>query len=168
LINGSVSTTNITPCDRIYKTMDQEGFQQSTTTMPVADVRVDGTSQGIMMTRTYPVKLPEEERNDFGVEVRASILRKCRFRLSQFKDAKFPWTEVLLSIATTCIGAILSALVAGIQIVSPQGIVSYVILPCVAIGTFITSILIRKLSQHNVADIAKEVLSDLPDPDKTS
>ena len=98
--------------------------------------------------------------------VRASILESCRRRLEKIENPRFTWGELLLGIATLAAGAIAGALTTDIQLNSPKGIVFYVLLPMVAVGSFVAYLFCRTTSFGQASEIAKEVLMELPDPDK--
>jgi len=149
--------------------MNQEEFPRSTVdSIPAADMQIMPSAQGLVMNQTYPVKQPERDKRDFIIPVRASVLDRCRCRLEEVRNPRFTWGELFFGIATSCAGAIAGALTADIQLDSPKGIVFYVILPMFAVGTFVAYLFCRTNSFSKAADIAREVLAEIPDPDKTT
>jgi hypothetical protein len=149
--------------------MNQEDFSWSTVdSIPTADMQIMPSAHGFMMNQTYPVKQPERDKRDFIIPVRASVLDRCRCRLEEIRNPRFTWGELLLGIATSCAGAIAGALTTDIKLDSLKGIGFYVVLPMVAVGTFVAYLFCRTHSFGKAADIAREVLTEIPDPDKTT
>lgn len=135
--------------------------------LPVADITADDTSRRIEY-EAYPVRKPEEDLNDFRIQVRASTLDRCRAKLAKISSTSFPWYEVFLGIATTALGASLGSLSSdNISPGSLKSIFFYTILPIIAVTTFVIYLFRRKSTLQNSSDIAVEVLSELPDPAKT-
>src|SRR5918911_1162237 len=106
--------------------MSQENFPRTTARgIPAADIRADVSEEGFTTTRTFPVKQPEEDSNDFVVHVYASKLYKCRRRLQEIKESRFPVGEILLGISTAVLGAVAGALTTEIKLDSKRGILFY-------------------------------------------
>ena len=134
--------------------------------IPAADVSASEAA-GNVEYEAYPVRKPEADLNDFKIQVRASTIVRCRAKLAHVSNSLFPWHEVALGASTLAAGAFLGALPADIKAGSLQGIFFYTVLPIIAVSTFVTYFFLRRLAIREPADIAKEVLSELPDPDKT-
>ena len=100
-----------------------------------ADVQAPQIGEGNQVTYTYPIRQPEEDFNDFQVGVRASLLKRCRVHLQAVAAQGFPLPELLLGISTLTAGAALSAVISGVQLGSWRGVVFFVILPMVAVGS---------------------------------
>jgi hypothetical protein len=135
------------------------------TPLPVADVAA-ATSAGNVEYETYPVRKPEEDLNDFKVQVRASTLTRCRAKLNQISDPRFPWHEVALGASTLATGAFLGALPADIKAGTPQAVFFYTVLPIIAVGAFVAYLFLRRLTIVEPTTVAADVLSELPDPHK--
>jgi len=134
--------------------------------LPAADITAAAPA-GNMEYEAYPVRKPEEDLNDFKVQVRASTLTRCRTKLTQVSAPRFPWHEVALGASTLAAGAFLGALPANIKAGSPQAVFFYTFLPIIAVGAFVAYLFLRRLTICEPASAAAEVLSELPDPDKT-
>jgi hypothetical protein len=148
--------------------MKPQEFPKATTdSIPVADMLFNASERGVTMTQTYPIRQPERDANDFKIQVWASSLHRNRRRLQKIEERSFPWGEVLLSVSTFAAGAIASALTTSITLNSLSGIIFFVILPMVAVGSFVAYLFNRTTSLSNASEIAREVLQELPDPDKT-
>jgi len=86
--------------------------------------------------------------------------------LEEVKNPRFTWGELLFGIATSSAGAIAGALTTDIQLDSPKGVVFYVVLPMVTVGTFVAYLFCRTSSFGKASEIARELLTAIPDPDK--
>lgn len=136
------------------------------TPLPAADVTAAAPT-GNVEYEAYPVRKPEEDLNDFKVQVRASTLTRCRAKLTQVSAPRFPWHEMALGASTLAAGAFLGALPADIKAGSSQAVFFYTLLPIIAVGAFVAYLFLRRLTIREPASTAAEVLSELPDPDKT-
>lgn len=134
---------------------------------PAADVRAPQVGEGNQVTYTFPIRQPEEDFNDFQVGVRASLLKRCRARLRSISGDRFPLPEVLLGIATLTAGATFSAVISGVQLDSWRGVVFFVILPMVAVGSGVAYGMLRHFSLRTTQQLAEDILADLPDPDRS-
>ena len=135
------------------------------TPLPAADVTAVLSAENVEY-EAYPVRKPEEDLNDFKVQVRASTLIRCRSKLAQVSTPRFPWHELALGTSTLAAGAVLGALPADIKAGSPLAMFFYSLLPIVAVGTFVAYLFLRRLTIREPAGAASEVLSELPNPDK--
>lgn len=134
---------------------------------PAADVQAPQVGEGSQVTYTYPIRQPEEDFNDFQVGVRASLLKRCRVRLQTVAAQGFPLPELLLGISTLAAGAALSAVISGVQLGSWRGVVFFVILPMVAVGSGVAYGMLRRFSLRDTQHVAEDILNDLPDPDRS-
>lgn len=137
------------------------------TRAPVADVHAPQAGEGNQVTYTYPIRQPERDLNDFQVGVRASVLKRCRSRLSSASGSTFPLADLLLGVATLTAGAFLSALVSDVCLDSWRGKLFYIISPIVAVGTGVAFVFVRKSYDRSCHEAARDVLDDLPDPEQT-
>lgn len=148
--------------------MSDEFIPQSTAeSIPAADIRADTADGKLTTTRTLAVKQPQEDQNDFVVYVYASKLHKCRRKLQSIKEASFPIAEVLLGIATSCFGATAGALTTDMKLDSDKGILFFIALPIIAVACSVAFFFFRHYTIKSSAQIASDVLDELPDPDRT-
>jgi len=134
---------------------------------PAADVQAPQVGEGNQVTYTYPIRQPEEDFNDFQVGVRASLLKRCRARLRTIAAQGFPLPELSLGVSTLAGGAALSAVVSGVQLGSWRGVVFFVILPMIAVGSGVAYGMLRSFGPRATQHIAEDILKDLPDPDRS-
>jgi hypothetical protein len=134
---------------------------------PAADIRAPQVGEGNQVTYTYPIRQPEEDFNDFQVGVRASVLKRCRVRLQTIVAQGFSLQEIMLGISTLTAGGALSALISGVELGSWRGVVFFVILPMVAVGSGVGHWMLRRSDLRSTAHLAQEILNDLPDPDRS-
>ncbi len=133
---------------------------------PTADIQAPPVDRAVTVTRTYPVRQPEEDWNDYHVVVRATVLRKVRKRLGTLSGYSHQRPEMLLGLATLCAGAALSALVSGVPLGSAKGALFYVLMPFIASGTGALYFAQRRSSTRTAQDVSEDVLAELPDPDR--
>jgi hypothetical protein len=136
--------------------------------IPTADIHLP-TSPGDYRHAAYPVKRPEEEINEFMVECRATTLIRCRDKLSAIRDSSFPWHEILLAIASLVIGTSLGALSSEITYTNNPGLwrFLFMLLPSVGLSAGIAYFFLRHQSNKLNVATAREILQDLPDPNKS-
>jgi hypothetical protein len=134
---------------------------------PAADVHAPQVGEGNQVTYTYPIRQPEEDFNDFQVGVRASLLKRCRGRLQTVATQGFPLPELLLGVSTLTAGAALSAVISGVQLGSWRGVVFFVILPMIAVGSGVAYGMLRRFGLRATQHLAEDILNDLPDPDRS-
>lgn len=134
---------------------------------PAADVQAPQVGEGNQVTYTYPIRQPEEDFNDFQVGVRASLLKRCRGRLQTVATQRFPLSELLLGVATLTAGAALSAVISRVQLGSWRGVVFFVILPMIAVGSGVAYGMLRRFGLRATHHLAEDILNDLPDPDRS-
>lgn len=116
--------------------------------------------------RTYEVRLPEHDADDFYVQVFARDLSRWRGELALLAVPRKPFAEVLLGTMGAA-GAAFSAWIVGMDISSNEGVMSFGLLPLVAVGCFVGFWFTRQISNKKVSGISSEVLDDMPDPDQT-
>lgn len=134
--------------------------------LPAADVTAPISPEN-MEYEAFPVRKPEEDLNDFKVQVFASTLRRCRAMLSKISTSSFPWHEIALGLSTLAAGAYLGALPAEIKIDTWFGKFFHTFLPALAVAAFVAYFFLRRSTTADPAHIASTVLSELPDPDRT-
>ena len=130
-----------------------------------AQIAVD---QPVTATRTYPVRQPEADKKDFLIQVHASTLARCRRKLTSVRGTRFSWAELLIGLATLAAGASLGAVASGIELSSSRGVLFYVIFPPITVGCLVAYGFVRYRNLANPTEVIKEVLDELPDPDKTT
>lgn len=133
----------------------------------VADVRAPLTSEGSQVTYTYPIRQPERDLSDFQVGVRASVLKRCRSRLSSASAPTIPLGDLLLGVATLTAGAFLGALISNVPLDSWRGVLFYILSPIVAAGTGVAFAFVRTSHGRQCYEVARDVLDELPDPEQT-
>lgn len=135
-------------------------------TLPAADVTAPSSSAN-MVYDTFPLRKPEEDLNDFKVEVFASTLRRCRAKLSVIKASSFPWHEIALALSTLAAGTYLGGLPAEIKLDTSLGRFFHTVLPAVALSAFVAYIFLRRLTVADPARAASDALDELTDPERT-
>ncbi len=135
--------------------------------LPAADVQASPTGGTSLIHQSFPVRQPEEDFNEFLVRVRASMLKRVRTKLRELADAPFPWPELLLGLSTLAIGTFLGALTANLTAGTGKAVFYYTVLPIVGVSSLVGYFLLRRRSQSDAHRIAADVLSELPDPDRT-
>jgi hypothetical protein len=134
--------------------------------LPAADVKANDASANVEY-EAYPVRKPEEDLNDFKVQVRATTLDRCRTKLSEVSTARFPWHEVMLALSTLAGGTSLGSLSADIKAGTLKAGFFYTFLPVIAVAAFVAYLFLRRSAVSDPAKAASDVLTDLPDPNKT-
>ena len=134
---------------------------------PASDVRAVVTDEDVTLTRTFPVRWPQEDWDDFQVGIRASILRRCRASLTVLATERFPWAEACLGLATLSLGSAVSAWIAEIPLGSYKGAFFYVLVPTIGSGAGVAYYMLRRFWSDNAQRIAQELLDELPDPGRT-
>ncbi len=134
--------------------------------VPEADVHIKESGRDTTLTieNSHPVKIPQNELNDFRIAIRASDINEIRAWLN-IRESKFPWAEIMLAIATTAFGLSIGGLISGINLRSWQSIMVVVFL-LIAVGTGTAYCFIRKNSIINMTQLAQQILKKLPDPEK--
>lgn len=151
------------------ETTNMDNFQpigSSARALPAADVMA-GNSRENVEYQAFPVRKPEEDLNDFIIKVRASKLASCRSRLLQLAKAPFPWHELLLGLSTMSTGAYFGALPAIIPPDTSLSLLFNTLLPMIGAASFVAYLFLRHTALVNPSKLAFDLLSELPDPDKT-
>jgi hypothetical protein len=73
----------------------------------------------------------------------------------------------LLGVSTLTAGAALSAVLSGVQLGSWRGVVFFVILPMIGVGSGVAYVTLRHFGLRATQHIAEDILNDLPDPDRS-
>jgi len=142
--------------------------EETAISLPVADIVLNNESGGVTTSYRFPVKQPDEDRNDFIVEIRASKLKKVRDKLEILSNEKFPLHEVLLGIATSSLGAFLGGLASDIPLTTIIGKIFYVGCPVIFAGTGVAYFFVRYINLTLPKIVARGLLEEIVDPDKTS
>lgn len=144
--------------------------------VPAADVQAPPPNPATVVHESYPLLQSEEDANEILVRVRGSTLRRVRKRLASLKHEGFPWSEVLLGLATLSFGASLGALASklpwaevesGIATPTISAILFYVVLPLIGAAAAVAFFMRRYHTRVQAASVATELLEDLPDPERT-
>lgn len=136
------------------------------TTLRAADVSALAATAETVVHQAYPVKKPQEEHDEFMLQVRASTLSRARHKTAELARGGFPWAEVLLSVSSLAWGGLLGAIPAALKWEDVLGKIFYLALPIVGTGTLVAYILLRWNSVVDVRRVANAILDDLPDPDR--
>jgi hypothetical protein len=145
-------------------------FPSSAQSIPAADVQLKGdASEVLTSTRTYPVKQPNEDANDFMIEIRASVLNRIRGELDSAKDEKFQWHEVCLALSTAFCGATLGGLGGALPLVvngtaSRTGVLFYIVFPVLSVFFGVFYYFKRREDNICASKLAAAMLKQLPDP----
>lgn len=139
----------------------------SAISLPAADVSASTTAVESVAYEAYPVRKPEEELNDFIVQVRASTLTRCRTKLTQISHQHFPWRELALAISTLAAGAYLGTIPDKIKTGTFQSTIFHTVLPAIAAAAFVAYIFLYRSEVKRPEDTVSAVLNELPDPNKT-
>lgn len=144
--------------------------------VPAADIQAPPPNPATVVHESYPLLQSEEDANEILVRVRGSTLRRVRKRLGSLKYEGFPWSEVLLGLATLSFGGSLGALASKLpwaavesERVTPtfSAIFFYVLLPIVGAAAAVAFFMRRYHTRVQAATVATELLEDLPDPERT-
>lgn len=132
--------------------------------LPEPDVHFTPALSEPVVNQSFPVRTPESEHGEFIVQVRASILSRCRARLTRIVASGFPWHDCALALSTLCLGAFLGALPAKLNSSSLFGIVFYNLFPVIGAASGVAFYFLKKRKSIEAITIANEILEDLPDP----
>ncbi|MET3431461.1 tetratricopeptide (TPR) repeat protein [Herbaspirillum seropedicae] len=110
---------------------------------------------------TLPVLEAPKELPDYVTYVKGSNLRKARAQLERLKNARFAWAELLLAVASLCLGAYLGVLPTDIQGVRLSFFYK-TILPVVGVGAGVAYLFLRRMDIVSSRDVATDVLDRLP------
>ena len=147
--------------------MDEKDFEPKVEFIPTPDVVVesDGNKELTTSTRTYSVTVPEEEANDFVVEVRASILKDIRTTLDKHAENRFPWQEFLLAVTAILLGGYFNGIFSSLKIETLTGKLVFVVFPVVSAIAGTAYFFIRRDNNKAISDLANELLKKVPNPE---
>lgn len=136
------------------------------THIPAADVTFPQSTAatGNVFNQSFSVIQSAVDRNDFIIQIRASSLTRWRKKLANLRSAKFPWSDLLLAVATVCVGAFLGSLVADIKPNTWQYVFFFTLMPCGAVGAGVAYLSLRGKPIADVRNEIQDLLEDLPDP----
>jgi len=143
---------------------DDQFPRETTQSIPAADIKVTGGKQE-KITHSYPIVHVNADKQDFVLTIMASVLLRSRNRLRTLQRFAFPWPEILLTIAGASFGAFAGAFSGSIELNSTKGIVFFVFVPMVFVGSTVAYFFTRINPIMAANNIATELLSDLPDPE---
>lgn len=123
---------------------------------------------GKPMENRMEIRKKRPNDDDFIFKIRGNTLKRCRERLSRIEETKFRATDLYLAVSTLSAGTALGALVSGLNTESSIWWLFYTIMPAVALATIVAYILVGYKYTAHGAEIAKDVLGDLPNPDDTT
>jgi hypothetical protein len=144
--------------------LDFNDFDTSST-LPAADIKANMKEDELTVTHDYPVVTPNEEKAEFIIQVRASKLKSWRDDLGKLTKPRFPWAEVLLTLASLGWGGIIGAMGSNIEYSSIRGKLFYTALPMAAVGTTVAYFFVRKNENTSAESIAASILSEIPNPE---
>ncbi|MDT0355025.1 hypothetical protein RJO15_04515 [Herbaspirillum huttiense F1] len=110
---------------------------------------------------TLPVLEAPKEMPDYVTYVKGSDLRKARTQLERLKNAKFALGELLLAVASLCLGAYLGVLPSSVEGVYLSFFYK-TLLPVLGCGTAIAYCFVRRIDIVSSKDVASDVLDRLP------
>jgi len=136
--------------------------------IPIADTIAPANNHNIRHA-AYPVKQPQEEANEFLIEVRATRINSCREKLLRLQIIKFPWAELLLALSTLVFGTSLGALTSSISYTGDSVLwfFYFLFLPILGSVMITAYFFLRVFNPVDVAKLAQDALEDLPDPTKS-
>ena len=134
--------------------------------LPAADLTASAQTSNVEY-EAFPVRKPEEDLNDFKLQVRASTLTRCRTRLAQISNVSFPWHELALGVGTLAAGVYLGTIPAEIKPETAQSTVFNTIMPAVAASALVAYFFLRRGALVDPVRAASDVLSELPDPTRS-
>jgi hypothetical protein len=147
----------------------QYSFEPIDTTViePVASVTIqESDSEELSTTHIYPVRVPENYKNDFLVSLRASDIKKVRKICREEQKNRFPWHELCLGLSTSFLGIFFGALASNVELKSFKGIIFYIVGLVISTSSFVAYVFFRKDSIKSINELSNSVNEYLPDPDK--
>jgi hypothetical protein len=147
--------------------MDEKDFEPKVEFIPPPDyvVKPEGDKDLTTSVRTYSVTVPEDEANDFVVEVRASVLKDIRDTLDKHSENTFPWQEVLLAITAILIGGFFSGIFSSIKIDTFLGKLVFVVFPVVSGIAGTSYFFVRRDNNKSISELSKNLLNKVPNPE---
>ena len=134
--------------------------------IPAADIRATASGEKVTRLREFEVRQTAEDRNDFVVEVRASVLRRARDRLGDLAHGRDFWPELLLAAATLLLGSALGAWQAGMACDAKRAPLFYVAFPVAGAVALTAYVAIRLFGGRMERATATSIMDDLPSPDE--
>jgi hypothetical protein len=147
---------------------DDLDFEIYAKALPAADIKAEKPTGDVYAMRTFPIRIPNEDREDFVIEIRASQIVKSRRRLQKLARFQFPTSELLLGVASLLLGATFGSLVSDISLLELRGIWFFIIFPIIGCSALVAYFFLRRHDNMQSSEIAEEILSELPDPSNTS
>jgi hypothetical protein len=123
----------------------------TTTSIPAADMLGVVNNKPITMKQSFPIKQPSNYKDEVMLYVFASSITRCRRKLLQIKDSKYPSAEILLAIACASIGATASATTSAVPLNSGRGIFFYIVLTIIAAASLTAYFMYRTMSIINTS-----------------
>jgi hypothetical protein len=116
----------------------------------------------------YEVRIPNQYKGEFMVEMRASDLRKVRKYCNEAKKSKFPINEILLAILGITVGVIITAFMDKIPFkeLTFASIFSYNICPVITVAFSVLYYKNRKENIQNINELVEKIEEYIIDPDK--
>jgi len=145
----------------------EEEFDNQTQELPVADIKAKVEGEKIVQQYSYPVIPSSDDQEDFMISIRATNLRRWREKLAEISENAIPWAEILLALTAIIFGAIVSAIVSGIEVSSTKGIWFYIVLPPIGTASLVSQFFVRHISKSRPAKIAEELTREIPNPENT-
>ena len=151
----------------INKIMEEKDFEPKVEFIPPPDyvVKSDGNKDLTTSVRTYSVTVPEDEANDFVVEVRASVLKDIRSTLDKHSKSSFPWQEILLAITAILLGGFFSGIFSSLKIETDLGKLVFVAFPVISGITGTSYFFVRRDDNKSISDLSNDLLNKIPNPD---
>lgn len=141
--------------------------QEYVESLPIADISAPHDGGKVSTTtRDFTVKIPQKDADAVLLEVNASDLTHIRDKATSYlEEQRFLPAELLLGLGCISIGATLSALLSRVPLDSTNGVTFYIVAPVVAVGSIVKYSSDRKLQMRTGNDLAKDILSDISNPD---
>lgn len=145
--------------------------ESSVKSMPVADIKqskAHETSDDLLAHHITPIKQSPDEKNNVDIRVRKVVLEKCRNRLIKItgSSSSASLSEFYLAISTMTGGITIGALSSDLTSRPLLYFLYFNIFPMVFAGCLVAFFLTRGNASVSAQWEAKEILNDLPDPDK--
>ena len=140
-------------------TNNLEPSPPNTTELPVAYYTAPMGSANAIVQQSFPVRQPEQDINEFIIQVRASTLIRSRRHLERIRTNKLPWHEILLALSSLSWGAVLGAIPANIPLGVWKWYFFFVFLPVVGVGTAVAYFFKRREAGPEASAVAGEVLA---------
>lgn len=120
-------------------------------------------SQQATSTIIKSVITPKEYLIEEFIEIRKGSLDEIENILQEIQTEKWPLGEILLSIASLCIGSSISALCSNVKLDSSLGKLMYILLPIIGVSCLISYFFIRNNQLKNIQEVGKQIKKLLPE-----